>query len=785
MMAWLQAWTAGLVVSSALLFSVVIAQDSGLPVAVPEREDSDEIVKKESHPVLIRQKREWLWNSVYVTEERNISQPEKITKLKSSKNAEVRRFTIEGEGANDIFTVDDRTGDLFVTTTLDREEKALYKLTARLFDGNNKLIEDAGDFVVQVTDINDNCPKFQGDYKGFVMERKKETVVEVKATDADDPSTANGELRYSLVRDEETSGFFEINQITGVISSKMNTLDREKKSQHVVVVKAQDMAGMATGCTATTSVTITVTDANDNIASFTQRNYLVSVPENHAVNEDIGMLELVDRDEDVNKQPVFSIPSDSGQIFSTKRSKFKDCILVLKQALDYETRNSYTFTVKVEEELQFSPADNLNFANTTAQVTIKVIDVDEPPFFTQSTYNFSVYEEQMERPILGKIQARDLDRANKRVEYSILETGLPFSIDPSTGQLSIVRKLDREVEDRHEFRVRAEEENSGLVSFADVYVKVLDINDNPPELIAHDIFVCENDVKNTVIGILEASDKDDQKASFTFSLAAPSSNFTVKDQGNNTAALMVKQGPFNLEDSSDYMVEVRISDGGQPPMSSVTKLLIKSCQCDAKRLISKCKASKQRMGVSVHALIAILLCILTILVIVILFVMRKHYQKDSLASMKNSGEIHEQLVTYDEEGGGEMDTNGYDVSILTSACNDGSLLRHPDRLSHPSMYAMVQKPPHHSQPTACKGDMAAMIEMKKDEADHDRDGFPYDTLHIYGYEGPESLAGSLSSLESSSSGSNLDYDFLNDWGPRFKALAELYGVDGADYYHQY
>lgn len=46
-------------------------------------------------------------------------------------------------------------------------------------------------------------------------------------------------------------------------------------------------------------------------------------------------------------------------------------------------------------------------------------------------------------------------------------------------------------------------------------------------------------------------------------------------------------------------------------------------------------------------------------VIVILFVMRKRYQKDSLASMKNSGEIHEQLVTYDEEGGGEMDTNGY------------------------------------------------------------------------------------------------------------------------------
>lgn len=53
------------------------------------------------------------------------------------------------------------------------------------------------------------------------------------------------------------------------------------------------------------------------------------------------------------------------------------------------------------------------------------------------------------------------------------------------------------------------------------------------------------------------------------------------------------------------------------------------------------------------------------LVIVILFVMRKRYQKDSLANMKNSGEIHEQLVTYDEEGGGEMDTNGYERGAET------------------------------------------------------------------------------------------------------------------------
>lgn len=52
--------------------------------------------------------------------------------------------------------------------------------------------------------------------------------------------------------------------------------------------------------------------------------------------------------------------------------------------------------------------------------------------------------------------------------------------------------------------------------------------------------------------------------------------------------------------------------------------------------------------------------------------MRKRYQKDSLAHMKNSGEIHEQLVTYDEEGGGEMDTNGY-VWMQSEMCCTSSL----------------------------------------------------------------------------------------------------------------
>lgn len=786
MMAWLQLWSTGLTAIMALSFSLAAAEDSGLPAMAAQQRGPVEIVKKENHPVLFRQKREWIWNSLYVEEEKPAPIAYKIGQLKSSQKVEVKSFRIEGEGANTIFTVD-RKGDLFVTRSLDREEKNAYHLTARMYDGNNQLIEDSGDFVVQVTDINDNTPVFPRPYNGSIMERSMigTKVVEVRATDADDPTTANGELRYSLTPSGDLSAF-EIDSISGMISCKTNTLDRETKGQYIVVVKAQDMRGMASGSTSTTSVTITITDINDNIASFTRKTYELHVREDHKLNEKIGTLELEDRDQIQNKEPIFVIPSENSKVFNTELSPNKDGNLMLKQALDYETTPSYSFTIQVKENLRNLrfPADNVNSAVTSAQVIIKVLDVDEAPVFSQPIYTFTVVEERVVTNI-GAVTARDPDKANKSIRYSILDKDCPISINPLTGQLSTLRTLDRELEATHMFQVKAQEEPNGLESFVKVNIIVQDINDNKPELTVDEIFVCENDPTNTVIGTLRATDKDDQPASFTFSLAIESSNFSIRDYGNSTADVMVKQGPFSLDDPKDYSVDVRISDGGRPIQTSITKLTIKSCRCDARRIPTQCKAGARRMGVSVHALIAILLCILTILVIVILFVMRKRYQKDSLASMKNSGEIHEQLVTYDEEGGGEMDTNGYDVSILTSACNDGSLLRHPEHHPHPSLYAMVQKSQHHAQPTACKGDMAVMIEVKKDEADHDRDGFPYDTLHIYGYEGPESLAGSLSSLESSSTGSNLDYDFLNDWGPRFRTLAELYGVDAPEYYHQY
>lgn len=55
------------------------------------------------------------------------------------------------------------------------------------------------------------------------------------------------------------------------------------------------------------------------------------------------------------------------------------------------------------------------------QVNIKVLDVDEPPVFSLPIYTFTVMEEQLVKDI-GKVTARDPDKANKSIRYSTAQS---------------------------------------------------------------------------------------------------------------------------------------------------------------------------------------------------------------------------------------------------------------------------------------------------------------------------------------------------------------------------
>lgn len=70
--------------------------------------------------------------------------------------------------------------------------------------------------------------------------------------------------------------------------------------------------------------------------------------------------------------------------------------------------------------------------------------------------------------------------------------------------------------------------------------------------------------------------------------------------------------------------------------------------------------------------------------------------------------------------------------------------------------------------------MEDFINGRLNDADDDSEHTPGDEMIPYEYEGNGSDAGSLSSLNSSSSGGDQDFDYLDDWGPKFSRLADMY-----------
>ncbi|MFT7813830.1 cadherin-7-like [Arapaima gigas] len=136
-------------------------------------------------------------------------------------------------------------------------------------------------------------------------------------------------------------------------------------------------------------------------------------------------------------------------------------------------------------------------------------------------------------------------------------------------------------------------------------------------------------------------------------------------------------------------------------------------------------------------------------------------------------DVRENIVRYDDEGGGEEDTEAFDMVALRNlnVIRDHKARR--DVTPEVPIFFSSRPPPYKAVPD--NGIFREFIWDRLKDADVDPSAPPYDSLQTYAFEGSGSVAESLSSLESLSTDSDQNYDYLSDWGPRFKKLADLYG----------
>lgn len=735
-----------------------------------------------------RLKRSWVWNQFFVLEEYTGTDPLYVGKLHSDMDEGDGsiKYILTGDGAGTMFTIDDTTGDIHAIQRLDREERAQYTLRAQALDRRtDRPMEPESEFIIKIQDINDNEPKFlDGPYTASVPEMSPvgTSIIQVSATDADDPTYgSSARVLYSILQGQP---YFSVDSKTGIIRTALTNMDREAREYYEVIIQAKDMGGQLGGLAGTTTVNITLSDVNDNPPRFPQKHYQMNVLESAPINSTVGRVLAMDQDEGVNAEMKYTIIDGDGlEMFDVGTdATYQVGVITVKKPLDFESKKSYTLKIEGSNphiEVRFF---NLGPFRDTTTVHITIEDVDEPPVFESRHYFVEVSENVDIGTTIQIVAAKDPDATNNSVRYSIdrnSDPGRYFYVDITTGALMTARPLDREELAWHNITILAMEMNNpAQIGTVPVTIKVLDVNDNAPVFTKfYETFMCENAKAGQLIQTLSAIDQDDPQEGQHISYSLPpeganNPNFTLRDNQDNTAWILTRKSGFKQSEQSMFYIPVLVLDNGRPMLSSTGTLTIQVCSCDEDGDIMSCSAEPYTLPISLSrgALIAILACIFVLLVLVLLILSMRRHRKQPY-TIDEEDNVHENIVRYDDEGGGEEDTEAFDIAAFWNPREVHVGKNRQDM--QPEIESLSRYVP---QTCMVDNNVHSYMLAKLYEADTDICAPPFDSLQTYMFEGDGSVAHSLSSLQSFSTDSDQSYDYLTDWGPRFKKLAEMYGT---------
>ncbi|XP_075998677.1 B-cadherin [Genypterus blacodes] len=758
---------------------------------IPRRRTAEENIESQSEALklsvphmsssLSRIKRDWVIPPIDFPENDRGPFPKVMVQIRSSDDNRVAiTYKITGPGADQppegLFMVDKRSGLMYVTQPLDREKEDKYSLWAHAMNQDVQA-EEPMELIINVIDQNDNPPEFtHNPVHGRVSESSAvdHSFMRVTAVDKDDHKTYNAAIRYKIlaqVPNEPKADMFAINPLSGIISVVAGGLDRETHPEYKLTIKAADMEGQ--GLAATCTAVITVTDSNDNAPQFTTTYISASVPENEAGIE-VVRLKVSDQDEvgSPNANTKYSIikGNEGGNFNITTGPSNMEGILTTAKKLDFESAAAFTLLVVVENEAPFSRP----LSTSTATITVNVEDRNEPPVFSPADIRVSMSEDVAEGTSVARLRADDPDTNSKqRVRYQIRDdTAKWLSIDEETGLVTVKSSMDRESvfvkHNKYTVLVLAiDNDTVPATGTGTLEVILLDVNDNAPLIKQRKASVCNSNPFPAQLDIVDL-DGADHRGPFTVELQGEHQiNWTVSTNSTSSTAALA---PKRELPPGDYNVLMRIYDVEMLHQDST--LDIEVCQCQG--VVSTCFIPHPAPRTHTPSLATGVLggiFVVLLLVLLLLLFLRRWRKPVKIPLLED--EIRDNIFYYDEEGGGEDDRE-YDLSQLHRGLDNRPEVFCTD------VFPNVQSVPRYRLHLQANEDISNFIEDNLHAADSDPAAPPYDSLLVFDYEGVGSHASSLSSLNSSNSGEEQDYDNLVNWGPQFRRLADLYAAGTED-----
>uniref|UniRef100_A0A8C7W190 Cadherin domain-containing protein n=1 Tax=Oncorhynchus mykiss TaxID=8022 RepID=A0A8C7W190_ONCMY len=323
------------------------------------------------------------------------------------------------------------------------------------------------------------------------------------------------------------------------------------------------------------TITVEITDVNDNIPSFEKSDVQFKISESAVSGAKFILDGAMDQDVGINGLQSYTLkPTDHFALeLHNQADGNKNVEMVLKKPLDREREEQISLVLTAADggEPRLSG---------TMQILITVLDAnDNPPVFTQHTYKATVTEHSPKGTLVTSVSASDADHgSNSKVTYSVRNTlddvREMFDVDEDSGEIRVIGNVDYENTRRFQISLRASDDG-GLTDSCKVIVEVVDTNDNTPNIniMSKSNVISEDAKAGTVVTMMNIQDPDSGDNGRVQCSIDENIPFSMKSTSNNFFTV-VTDSDLDRERASEYNISVTCSDEGVPSLSSSVTLTL-------------------------------------------------------------------------------------------------------------------------------------------------------------------------------------------------------------------
>uniref|UniRef100_A0A672RFF8 FAT atypical cadherin 3 n=1 Tax=Sinocyclocheilus grahami TaxID=75366 RepID=A0A672RFF8_SINGR len=502
----------------------------------------------------------------------------------------VIRYSINARSGLGRFSIDEETGMIYTTGSLDCETQDSYWLTVYAMDRDVVPLSASVEVFIQVEDVNDNAPlTSEPIYHPYVLENspKGVSVVRIQAQDPD-ITASDSRLMYRITAGNPQN-FFSIDSNTGLITTTSRKLDREQQAEHFLEVTVMDGGG--TFRQSTVWVIVHIQDENDNTPEFKESVYRISLPERdrNKRGDPVYRVFAYDRDEGSNADLTYSIVdgNDDGKFVIDAKTAMVSSrkmvtaggygILTIK-AIDNGTPQKWS-TARLHVEWIRKPMPSPLALRFTA--AIHNFTVAENAKVYESVGVVSVW--QTETPLWFDIIGGRTSREMFYIPQSSCggncssDSGNydgPFDIQRGMGTIVIARPLDAETQSLYNMTVQVTDGTNTATT--QIYIKVLDSNDNSPIFSerTYEVLVSEDMPADTEVLRVRARDKD-ERAKLSYSIHGSVDPASMRMfRINPGTGVMYTADRLDYETRTQHILTIMVKDQEFPYYRDLARIIV-------------------------------------------------------------------------------------------------------------------------------------------------------------------------------------------------------------------